>query len=53
MQRLNRYCRQKQRIQLIEIPLIEICIVADADIHAILRNIRDHLIDHIPHTLSV
>ena len=43
--RLQGNCGQQQRIQLVVIPLLLVHIVIDADIHTVLRDIRDHLID--------
>ena len=51
--RLQRYDRQKQRIQFIKIPVLHMIVVADRHIHAVLCDIGNHLVDYIPHALAV
>ena len=51
--RLQRNRGDEQRVQLIEVPLVHFGVIVDADVHAVLRDIRDHLVDEIPHALAI
>ena len=51
--RLDRHGGKQERVQLVVIPLFKIGVVTDTDIHAVLRDIRDHLVDRVAHALSI
>ena len=50
---MDRHDRQQKGVELIEIPLFRLQIIIDRGVNRTLNNIRNHLIDSIPHTLPV
>ena len=51
--RRQRNDREQQGVEFCKVPLIHIRIFADHHIHRVVHDVRNHLIDYIPHALAV